>query len=267
MGYALAIVSTGTLVGPPLAGFLVEHFGVRAPFFLAAGLAAADGVVRTIFVRDMPAATDDPAGPLTVLRVPGSRSIVAVGLLGAAVLAVTEPVLPLHLAETQQAGADTIGLLFGVAVLAGVILTPIVGGLVGRIRTATLVGGGAVLGAVALLGIGQAQSIWQVGTGMVALGATGALLLTPAGTLIGVQGQRSQPPALGGAYALFNFAYAGGLMIGPLLSGIATGAFGFAPAMAICAAATAGVGILSTLRLPAAPSDDGTARSAKGHIE
>ena len=44
--------------------------------------------------------------------------------------------------------------------------------------------------------------------------------------VIGVQlgwgrwGMNSRPPALGGAYALLNLAYAAGLMLGPLLAGV-----------------------------------------------
>jgi MFS transporter, DHA1 family, solute carrier family 18 (vesicular amine transporter), member 1/2 len=72
MGLAMSMVSLGVLIGPPLAGVLVENFGVRAPFLLAAGVALADGLARLLLVRGTTAAVDDPAGPLTVLRVRGS---------------------------------------------------------------------------------------------------------------------------------------------------------------------------------------------------
>jgi DHA1 family solute carrier family 18 vesicular amine transporter 1/2 len=130
MGLAMSMVSLGVLIGPPLAGLLVENFGVRAPFLLAAGFALADGAARLLLVRDCVRVTDDPAGPLTVLRVPGSWSVVGAVILGAATIAAIEPVLPLHL--TQQYGTGALGLglglLFALAVVAGAVINPLVGG-------------------------------------------------------------------------------------------------------------------------------------------
>ena len=69
MGIAMSMVSLGVLVGPPLAGILAARWGTAAPFLVAAGLAMADGALRVLFVRPISAATDDPAGPVAVLRV------------------------------------------------------------------------------------------------------------------------------------------------------------------------------------------------------
>ncbi len=48
---------------------------------------------------------------------------------------------------------------------------------------------------------------------MVVLGAGGALLLTTATTLIGVQGRHSTPPALGGAYTAAMTAVAAAVLL------------------------------------------------------
>ena len=60
----------------------------------------------------------------------------------------------------------------------------------------------------------------------------------------------SRPPALGGAYALFNLAYAAGLMLGPLLAGIATDLAGFPVALATLAIGVVILGAAGTARLP-----------------
>lgn len=71
MGIALSTITLGVLVGPPLAGFLVEHFGTASPFLFAAVVTLVDGILRIVLVKDSPRVTDDTAGPLAVLRVPG----------------------------------------------------------------------------------------------------------------------------------------------------------------------------------------------------
>lgn len=97
MGIAMSTITLGVLVGPPLAGFLVEHLGTASPFLLAAGVALADGVLRMVLVKDSPRVTDDTAGPLAVLRVPGSLAICLAIAIGAGALSGIEPVLPVHL--------------------------------------------------------------------------------------------------------------------------------------------------------------------------
>jgi MFS transporter, DHA1 family, solute carrier family 18 (vesicular amine transporter), member 1/2 len=250
MGLAMSMISVGVLVGPPLAGLLVENFGTRAPFLLAAGLALADGVVRLLLVRGQERATDDTAGPLTVLRVRGSWPVVGATAIGAGTIAAVEPVLPLHVTEQFNTGALGLGLIFAVAVVAGALLNPLVGSLLGRVNARILVAVGVVVSALALLGLAAAQQIWQVWVGMAALGVSNAFILAPATTLIGPQGMNANPPALGGAYALANLAYSAGLMLGPLLAGAGTDLVGFGGALSILAAVVIVVGIAGTVRLP-----------------
>ncbi|WP_424446662.1 MFS transporter [Microbacterium sp. CH-015] len=248
MGIALSTITLGVLIGPPIAGFLVEHLGTAAPFLFAAAVALADGVLRIILVKDSPRVTDDTAGPLAVLKVPGSLSIVLAVAVGAAVLSGIEPVLPVHLG----ASALTVGLLFGLAALASIIANPIVGRYVAVAPPRILVGIGVGAVAAALVVTGFATELWQTSIGMVLLGASSALLLAPATTLISEQGYRSTPPTLGGSFALYNLAYALGLASGPLLTGLSVGQWGFTAAMTITAAVLALLGGASLLRLPTA---------------
>ncbi len=246
MGIALSTVTLGVLIGPPLAGFLVEHFGTASPFLFATAVTLADGILRIVLVKDSPRVTDDIAGPLSVLRVPGSLSIVLAVAVGAAVLSAIEPVLPVHLG----ASALTVGLLFGLAALASIIANPIVGRLVATASPRLLIGTGVVAVAAALTVTGFATELWQTCIGMVLLGFSSALLLAPATTLISEQGHKSKPQTLGGSFALYNLAYAAGLAGGPLLTGITTGLWGFTAAMVITAATLAAIGGASLARLP-----------------
>lgn len=247
MGIALSTITLGVLIGPPLAGFLVEHLGTAAPFLFAAGVALLDGVLRIVLVKDPPRSTDDAAGPLAVLRVPGSPSIVVSIVIGSAVLSGVEPVLPVHLG----ASSVVIGLLFGLAALSAIIANPVVGRFVTTASPRSLMAAGIIAVVAALIVLAISTQLWHTSTGMVLLGLSSALLLAPATTMISEQGLRSSPPTLGGSFALYNFAYATGLAAGPLVTGLGVQKVGFAPALAITAAVLAALGIAALPKLPA----------------
>lgn len=250
MGIAMSTITVGVLIGPPLSGSMVEHLGTGSPFLLAAGVALIDGVLRLVLVKGSPRVTDDTAGPLAVLRVPGSLSIADTIAGGAGVLSGTEPVLPTHL----HAGSLVIGLLFGLASLTSIIANPVVGRYVATASPRMLIGAGVVAAVAALLVIGWAGELWQTCIGMGLLGVAAALLLAPATTLISEQGFRSNPPTLGGSFALYNLAYAMGLALGPLLTGFGVQTAGFTVAMVLAAVAIAAIGGASLPRLPGRPT-------------
>lgn len=264
MGIAISSLTLGVLIGPPIAGFLVERFGTAAPFLLAAGIALLDGVLRLVLVQGSPRVTDDPAGPLAVLRVPGSVSIVVAIAIGAGVLSGVEPVLPVHLGAT----ALTIGLLFGLASLAAIVANPLVGRFVTTASPRVLIGSGVVAAAGALAVIGWAPQLWLTCVGMALLGISSALLLAPATTLISEQGFRATPPTLGASFALYTLAYAGGLALGPLLAGFGVQQLGFAPALTGMAVLVLAAGAASLGKLPAhSTSESRPVRDAAEHRE
>lgn len=256
MGIAISMITLGVLIGPPLAGVMVEHFGTASPFLFAAAVALIDGVLRIILIKDSPRVADDTSGPFAVLRVPGSVSIVVAIVIGAAVMAGVEPVLPVHL----NASALTIGLLFGLAALTGVIANPIVGSLVASVSSRILIGLGIVAVVASLLTVGVSTELWQTAIGMGLLGVSAALLHAPATTLISDQGFQAQPPTLGGSFSLYTLAYAVGLAGGPLLTGFAVEHAGFTTAMVIAAVILATLGAVSLRRLPVP-----TTVQSKGH--
>ena len=135
--------------------------------------------------------------------------------------------------------------------LVGIIANPVVGRLMTSVSSRSLVGAGNVAVAAALLVIGWSAEVWQIGIGMGLLGLSSAMLLAPATTLISEQGFRSEPPTLGGSFALYNLAYAAGLTIGPLLTGFGVQQTGFTTAMAITALVFAVLGGVALVRLPA----------------
>ncbi len=248
MGIAMSTVTLGVLVGPPLAGFLVDALGPASPFLVATAVALADLVALLVLIPGSPRQVDDTAGPFTVLRVPGSVSIVIAIAIGAAVIAAVQPVLPGHLGA--QASSTMIGVLFGIAALASIIANPIVGRFVASTSPRLLIGIGVVAAGAALVVLGRSTGVWEAGVGMGLLGLSSAMLLAPATTLISEQGFKSSPPTLGGSFALYNLAYAAGLAIGPLLTGFGVQQTGFATAMVIAAVVLAVLGGGALTRLP-----------------
>ena len=250
LGLAMSMVSIGTLAGPPLAGWLARDHGHAAPFVLAAAVLILDGVLRVVFVRPTPPSADDPATPLDVLRVGGSWPVVILIAVGSAVTSAIEPILPVRLAVGLGLDTAGIGLLFALLVIIGAVLNPMVGAILNRVSPRLLALIGAALAIAGLLLLGAGSRLPVVIAGIVCLGGAIAFLVAPAGTLIGVQGARTTPPALGGAYSLYNLAYAAGLILGPMTAGALTSALGYSAACAVLAGAVAVVALGGFSRLP-----------------
>lgn len=251
MGIAISTITLGVLIGPPLAGFLVEHFGTASPFIFAAACAIIDGILRIVLIKDSPKVADDTAGPLAVLRVPGSIAIVIAIIVGAAAMAGVEPVLPVQL----HTSSTTIGLLFSLAALTGVVANPVVGSMVAHISSRLLIGGGVITLIMALILIGRAaDQLWSVTIGMALLGVSAALLHAPATALMSEQGFLASPPTLGGSFSLYTLAYAGGLALGPIMTGFGVQHYGFNTAMWLTAAILAILGLASLPWLPLPPT-------------
>lgn len=261
MGIAMSMVSVGILVGPPLAGVLVERISVQAPFQFAAGLAVL--IVLVLLLLPLPAAERSAAGGIrAVLRVSGAWPVLGAVVLGAAAIAAIEPVLPLHLTMTFGMDALLVGAVFAAMVLASALLSPVAGALVGRVDARLLSLAGVLGSAAGLVLIGLADRPWQAWLGAVLLGAGEGCLLAPATTLVAVIAGLARPAALGAGYALFMLAYSVGLMVGPLLAGVGTGRFGIGDTLVGLGVVFAAGGSLGLLRLPSGRSTGrpGTAR-------
>jgi MFS family permease len=251
MGLVLSGASIGTLLGPPVGGLLADQFGTAAPFLSAAVVAVGDGILRLLLIRPISASGDDPGTLRAVLGVRGALPATGIVVLGAGVLAVLEPVLPLRLAASGMS-SSVIGVIFAAAVLAAAIVTPWAGSLVTTTGPRTPVLAGVLLSAVALLLLAHVRSTGVCVIAMVALGAGSALLLGPILPLLTDLGERATPPALGAVFALVNLAYATGLLLGPGSSGPLTSATGYSTAITLTAAAILITGVPAAARLPRA---------------
>ena len=246
MGIALASVSIGVLLGPPLGGFLFEHWGLRAPFFLAAGLAAFDAVLRAVLVRDLPASGQGSATN-SLLGRPGVAPTLGLTAVGAMLIAFLEPVLPLHMAGHHGATPTWIGVWFGVAALANILVYPLAGRAADRRGRMAVVATGAAIAAAALSAIGFVPTLWAVGLCLSLATIAAGLVLAPTTALIGELAESQDPPVYGAAYSLYNLAYASGLAAGPLLAGAGTTLLGFPTSAALFGLAMSLVALTAVL--------------------
>ncbi|MFN0071742.1 MAG: MFS transporter [Chloroflexota bacterium] len=233
MGVAMAGVSAGSLLGPPVGGLLYELGGYQLPFLVATALVLLDGVVRFILIEAPVARLPPQTSFQSLLGDPTARMIALVIVISAGGLGVLEPTLPLFLERELHTGAGTVGLLFAVATLTYTLTSPLSGRLVSRWGTLRPMTWGLVGLGAALMCIGYLPHISAQALLLAVMGIASGLAITPSLAGLAEVIDRGGDEAYGVAYALFNTAYAVGLVIGPLAGGVLTDALGFPRAMLI----------------------------------
>jgi MFS family permease len=231
MGVFMTAMSLGTMLGPPLGGVLYDWSGYLLPFLFSGGLALSVGILLTILMPRRPARREGVPPTPGLWREPRILRAALVVLAGSTVLSLLEPTLPVFLEQRLHAGPRTIGFSFILATLAYGCCAPLGGMLsdrIGRMRTSRggLIVTGLALPLIALPGNWPAE----VAT-LVLLGVGCAFLLTP--TLPELADAADQHGGVyGQAYAIFNLAYAGGMLIGPL-AGTLVKWIGFLPTLVV----------------------------------
>lgn len=228
MGMALSGQAAGMLLGPVAGGWLYQLGDYRLPFFVAAGLAMLDGVLRVVLLKDLPEPKAD-GGLLSPFRMLRSRSLLllaGVVVIGAGIPSVLEPTLPLHLQEHLGAQPGTIGLLFAVPTLAYGLATPLIGKLSGKFGYRRAIAAGLAAVAICLPLAALPGSVWLQAAALALLGIAMGVVLAPSLPALADLTDESGQAAYGVTFAIYNTAYSVGMLLGPLLGGTLTGAMG-----------------------------------------
>ncbi|WP_229720342.1 MFS transporter [Oceanobacillus neutriphilus] len=227
MGIALSGQAVGTLLGPAFGGWLYQLGGYMLPFFIAAGIALIDGLLRVFLLKEEPhRKEEEPSGAFRLLK---NRSLLMVGgavVIGAAIPSVLEPTFPTYLRNVFDASPGAIGLLFGVPSLAYAFTAPIIGGLsikIGHPKTITI---GLAITAVSLVLVVLPTNIWLQIAALACIGISMGTVLAPTLPELADIAQESQTQAYGVTFAIYNTSYSAGMMIGPMISGAASDFFG-----------------------------------------
>ncbi len=220
--------SLGSLFGPPLGGFLYTWGGFQMPFLVAAGLVLLDGLGRIIFLpgRDVVRTARPAPGTMrALLRHSGFLIALLVTLVGSALLAALDPTLPPLLASQFGLQPWAIGLFFAAILTSFIAIQPLAVSVMRRVPLELLIALALLADALAFLLLGLAQNLFLVAGAMVLLAGAMAFSLAPALELLTVSGQTvtlGSGVAYGAIFATYNLAFAGGTLLGPILSGSLT---------------------------------------------
>jgi MFS transporter, DHA1 family, solute carrier family 18 (vesicular amine transporter), member 1/2 len=226
MGYVMSGTSVAMLVGPSLGGWLYAMGGIELPFVFVAVLSFACAA-GFMLIRTPPAASTPALSAWSVVRLPAVAECASYVVVLGSTLAMLEPVLPLFLRARLGLSPPGIGLLFGAAAVALIVMPIVYGPLVGRWGSRRLVRVGLVLMAAWLpmlataVGVKSALALMLIEWMIVPLAITPSLAYMADVTSI------DGADAYGVGYGLYNTAWALGLLIGPAIGGFAFERVGF----------------------------------------
>ncbi len=233
MGVIFAGANLGLLIGPPLSGLLDRSFGPMAPFQLGIVLVLLDGLARAFLLKDAAPVREEVLPWRVLLR---SRVVVVfagAAVLGSGLFTLLESALPLDLARRFKLDPRGIGFIFAAAALAHALSSPLMGRLSDRIGRAKVLRLGLASSCVVLPLPALLPGPWSVGGAMLLLGVYLSFLVGPCSAAVADQVERMQSQSFASGFSLLNLAYAGGMVLGPLLGGFLVQAFGFAAALGV----------------------------------
>ncbi len=132
-----------------------------------------------------------------------------------------------------------IGLFFAGTVLVNTLALPLVAYTTRQLGAEASIVFGLLAAALALIMLAVSTSLVHVSVALAAVGFAAPFTLVPTLELLTVIGQGDGPPAhapYGAIYAAYNFAYAGGIFLGPLASGFTIAKLGSTVGLALPAA-------------------------------
>ncbi|MBG9735201.1 MFS transporter [Paenibacillus alvei] len=227
MGFAMTGISSGSLLGAPIGGWLFEVGDHHTPFWFAAALTAVISITVLLLLRE-PVREERSAeggGTFSLLRHRTILFVAFVILLAETTLTMLEPLLPVYVTERFQMSPLALGMLFGVMTLSYGLIAPIAGTLAGKHNPFRLMLIGLIGLAFTLPLIAFAGSVpLLMGAGCLIGAAIGFTLSPTLPTLGAIVDGDSSGGDYGVAYALFNMIHAAGMMLGPLAGGVLTDA-------------------------------------------
>lgn len=255
LGYRMALAETlgggAGLLGPVVGGPMIDAFGTGWTFLAAAALPLVLlPLVAALPETRRPGTVTPPLLPAVraLVRQPGARGG-AIGLaVLAAVLALLEPLVPLHLDDRFGLSSTGVGLVFAAWFLAFFLVSPLAGRWSDRHgrRWPLLVGG--LAGAALLPLVPLAPGPVPVALALAALGTALAVMAAPTGPLLAEAVDRA---GMGGNYGLsssvMTLVFAAGYTLGPATASAASAVTSF-EVIALASAAAVAVAVVAADR-------------------
>lgn len=225
MGFAVAGGTAGSVLGPVIGGALYHLGGLALPFFAVSILVAIDAAQRVFLLpRRMP--QRESGTDLRALLLDGSVLLPGLAVaLAAFGWGIVEPLLPEHLSRSEATPA-TIGLVFTLSTIAFGLVTPLVSWVAARVPIKRLIAGGTLAMAITLPLLGLLPGIILTGVGLCLVSMSFAFMLNPTSAELGNAVDRRGLSCYTAVYAVYNIAYALGMMASNALA-FATGRLPF----------------------------------------
>ncbi|KAM5437361.1 hypothetical protein McanCB56680_002318 [Microsporum canis] len=293
MGYTTMGMSVGSLLGPAAGGVLYDKLGFYGAFYVPIALIVLDIILRLVMIEPNASrqwkeegsdehspllqppesvaadGTSDPKKAFQLFHLLGQRRLLVAllaGLVGALTFSAFETTLPLFLIESFHWSSSSIGLVFLIMAIPGMG-----GALVGKVvdrygprisGTVAFIVGGATLVPLRFVQhpimAEYALMISLLGINGLAISASSLAAMSEVFEVV----YSPQPSASGGVnpvaqgYALFNMAFAGGQLLGPILGGVLKESAGWKTMTLVIALVTGATGIITALYAGDQPPED-----------
>ncbi len=226
IGFTLMASTGGSVLGPVMSGVLYQYGGYALPFAVLCGFAVVDASLRFLLLPPDKAHEGSRLGLTGLLA---DRSVAAPALtvaIAAGAWGLVEPVLPRHLELTLAAGAAEVGLLFTLSTIMYGFVTPLVSFATERFGVTRTVVAGILVMAASLPLLGLTPNLILTGVVLCVVNGAFAFLLNPTSAELGDAVERRGLACYGAVYAIYNIAYAVGMMSASALSASLADRFG-----------------------------------------
>ncbi|XP_030842211.1 synaptic vesicular amine transporter isoform X1 [Strongylocentrotus purpuratus] len=229
MGFALAGLALGVLIGPPFGGVMYEFVGKTSPFLILAILALFDGLLQLLLLNPVWTKEDNMEGTPILKLLKDPYVLIAAGCItfGNMGIALLEPSLPLYMLDKMEAEKWQLGAIFLPASVSYLISTNIFGVLGHRIGRWLVSMIGMIIGGIAMMLIPLSQNVphligpnFFVGFGV---GMVDASMMPIMGHLVDIR----HVSVYGSVYAIADVAFCLGFAVGPSVSGSIVESIGF----------------------------------------
>ncbi|MCY7302345.1 MAG: MFS transporter [Thermoleophilia bacterium] len=262
VGTVFSIAVLGFIVGPAI-GAIAELTSLRGTFMMIAGLT----VLVALFAASSPAGQPEEQPPEALRRILKNRGFFAalwLVLVPSLFLGVLDLLVPLSLDDANW-GTIAIAATFIAAGLSEVILAPLIGSFSDRRGRLVPVRAGLLLMGITGMAFAALDTAYAIAALVIVASIAASLIFSPSAALISDRGEEAEIPQTL-AFGFMNTAWAGGVMLGPVLGGAIADALGDAGPYVLGAALafiTAGSlrGVTSTRGTVAEPAADSSSEA------
>lgn len=221
MGTLNMAVMLGFAIGPVLGGSIREYFGMAAAFYTMGGLALATLIGVTVFLpkdsRRKESRDNQTVAPFSALlkhRVVQGLFLLRLFIaVGQGSVYTFLPILALRM----QISSSQVGLILGVNIFVIVLLQRICGSIADRVDPRTMIIGGTLLSALAVLGMPFVDGFLMVLILNIVMGLGNGIAM-PGGFVI--TGQLGRSLGMGSVMGYTDAGWSLGMIVSPIISGI-----------------------------------------------